>query len=202
SFSDFDQGADNFAHHVTQKRTAANDIGNLIAVRLADDFGGIDHADYFAFAIVIFRAGRSGERCEIALAFKFARGSGHRSFVERPRIVQRALVFKWRQHLATPDAIAVRLSLGLPASVEIGADFFCRDDANRWRKQCIQCALKFGGGEPGLGSEMRDLAEGVYTGVSAACAVNEDFLLRDLARGVGDGALNRRQARLDLPAVE
>ena len=49
---------------------------------------------------------------------------------------------------------------------------------------------------------MRDLGEGVYAGVRAACAVDEDFFLGDLAGGFGDGALDGGLAGLDLPAVE
>ena len=49
---------------------------------------------------------------------------------------------------------------------------------------------------------MGDLAEGVDADVGAACAVDEDFFLGDLAGGFGDGALDGRLAGLDLPAVE
>jgi len=50
--------------------------------------------------------------------------------------------------------------------------------------------------------EMSDLSEGVDAGIGAACAVDEDFFLGDLAGGFGDGALDSRLAGLDLPAVE
>ena len=135
-------------------------------------------------------------------AFEFAGGLGHGGFVERARIVERALVFEWREDLAAPDAVAVGFSLGLPASVEIGADFFRGDDADCGRKEGVQGALEFGGRESGLRFEMGDLSEGVDAGIGAACAVDEDFFLGDLAGGFGDGALNGRLARLDLPAVE
>ena len=49
---------------------------------------------------------------------------------------------------------------------------------------------------------MAYLAEGVNAGVGAAGAEEEDFFLRDLAGGIGYGALDRWQARLQLPAVE
>ena len=111
-------------------------------------------------------------------------------------------MFEWRQHLAAPDAVAVGFSLGLPASVEIGADFFCGDDADCWRKECVESALKFGWRESGLRFEMGDLGESVYAGVGAACAVDEDFFLGDLTGGFGDGALDGGLARLDLPAAE
>ena len=99
------------------------------------------------------------------VAFEFAGGLGHGGFVERAGIVERALVFEWRQHLAAPDAVAVGFALGLPASVEIGADFFGGDDADCGRKQGVQGALEFGGGDGGLRFEMGDLAEGVNAGV-------------------------------------
>src|ERR1700741_3340406 len=99
-------------------------------------------------------------------------------------------MFKWGQHLAAPDAIAIGFSLSLPAGVEIGADFFCGYDANGGRKQGVEGALKFGGGEGGLRLEMRHLTERVDARVGAACALDEDFLLGDLARGLGDWALD------------
>jgi hypothetical protein len=67
-------------------------------------------------------------------AFEFAGGLGHGGFVERSGIVQRALVFEWRQDLAAPDAVAVGFALSLPARMEIGADFFCGDDADCGRE--------------------------------------------------------------------
>jgi hypothetical protein len=42
----------------------------------------------------------------------------------------------------------------------------------------------------------------VNAGVGAAGALNDDSLLRDLARSRVKRALNRRHARLELPAVE
>src|SRR5579864_8486327 len=99
--------------------------------------------------------------------------------------MERALVFEWRQHLTAPDAVAVGFSLGLPASVEIGADFFCGDDADGGRKQGVQGALEFCGGKAGLRFEMGDLAERVDASIGAACAVDEDFFLSDLAGGIG-----------------
>ena len=116
--------------------------------------------------------------------------------------MERALVFEWREDLTSPDAVAVGFSLGLPASVEIGADFFGSDDADCGRKKCIEGALEFGGGEGGLRFEMGDLREGMDAGIGAACAVDEDFFLGDLAGGFSDGALDGRLAGLDLPAVE
>ena len=104
--------------------------------------------------------------------------------------------------MAAPDAVAVGFRLGLPAGVEIRADFLCGGDADCGREQGIQGALEFGGGEGGLRFEMGDLAEGVDAGIGAACAVDEDFFLSDLAGGFGDGALDGRLGGLDLPAVE
>ena len=49
---------------------------------------------------------------------------------------------------------------------------------------------------------MRDLAERVDAGVGAAGAVDGDRFLGDLADGVVEGALDRWQAGLELPAVE
>src|ERR1700757_4211675 len=100
--------------------------------------------------------------------------------------MERALVFEWRQDLAAPDAVAVGFSLGLPASVEIGADFFGSNDANGGGEEGVEGALKFGGGKSGLRFEVGDLAESVGAGVCAACAVDEDFFLGDLAGGFSD----------------
>ena len=86
--------------------------------------------------------------------------------------------------------------------MEIGADFFRGYDADRWRKQGVQGAMEFGSGEGGLRFEIRDLGESVDAGVGAACAMDEDFFLGDLAGGFGDGALDGRLAGLDLPAME
>ena len=129
-------------------------------------------------------------------AFEFSGGLGHGGFVERAGIVERALVFKWREDSTAPDAVAVGLALGLPAGVKIGAHFFCRR----------QCGLRAGVARSGrAGIRRRERADrvlknarpgpsGVYAGVRAACAVDEDFLLGDLAGGFGDGALDGRSA--------
>jgi hypothetical protein len=49
---------------------------------------------------------------------------------------------------------------------------------------------------------MADLTEGVDAGVGAAGAMHDNSLLRNFARGGIDFALNRREAGLELPAVE
>ena len=50
-------------------------------------------------------------------------------------------------------------------------------------------------------AEVRDLAEGVHTGVRAARAVNHDSFLRDPTKNLGERALNRGFSGLELPAV-
>jgi hypothetical protein len=50
--------------------------------------------------------------------------------------------------------------------------------------------------------KVRHLTERMDTGVGAARAVNDDLLLRDLRGDFVQRALDRRHARLDLPAVE
>jgi hypothetical protein len=86
--------------------------------------------------------------------------------------------------------------------VEGLADFFGGDDADGMRQHGIHAALKFGGGEIGMGFEMRDLAEGVDSGVGAAGAVDGDALLSDFLEGVFEGALDGGDLGLELPAVE
>ena len=49
---------------------------------------------------------------------------------------------------------------------------------------------------------MRCLAERVDPGVRPARSVSHNIFFGDFARGVIDGALNRGQAGLELPAVE
>ncbi len=49
---------------------------------------------------------------------------------------------------------------------------------------------------------MSDLAQCVDASVGAARAVHDDSFLGDFARGVVDGALNRRDAGLELPAMK
>ena len=61
---------------------------------------------------------------------------------------------------------------------------------------------EFRGGEIGMGFEMRDLAEGVDSGVGAAGAVDGDALLGDFLEGVFEGALDGGDFGLELPAVE
>jgi len=50
--------------------------------------------------------------------------------------------------------------------------------------------------------EIRYLAERMDSGIGAAGAMNLSFFLRNLSRDVRERALNRRHARLHLPAVE
>ena len=92
------------------------------------------------------------------LAFKKARGFVHCGFVKGPRIVQRATTIEWRQNRAAINAVAVSFSLRLPARMKILADFFGGHDADRCRKQRIQRALNFVGGQRGMRPEMRYLA--------------------------------------------
>src|SRR5580704_10183865 len=49
---------------------------------------------------------------------------------------------------------------------------------------------------------MRDLPEGVHARVRTARAMNHHLFLHNFLRGIGYRALNRREARLDLPAVK
>ena len=136
------------------------------------------------------------------LAFELPRGLGHCSLVKRPRIVQRAAVFKRRQHAAAINSITVRLSLRLPARVKFRAHFFGGGHADRRRQQRVQRALKFRRRQRGLRLEMRHLAQSVYARICAARALDEDLFLRDLASRVNDRALNRADSRLQLPAME
>src|SRR5208282_480190 len=89
-----------------------------------------------------------------------------------------------------------------PARVKVGSYFFGLNHADGRRNQRIQRALEFIGRQRGLRPEMRHLTQGVNASVSPAGALNDDSLLRDLARSGVERALNRRHPRLELPAVE
>ena len=136
------------------------------------------------------------------LAFEKARGGGHGGFVERPGIVERTAVIEWRENAASIDAVAIGLSLGQPTRVKIMADFFAGDDTNRGWKKGVEGALKFFRREKRSCFEMRSLAEGVDASVGATGAMYDDSFLRDFASGSVECALNCRETRLKLPAVE
>jgi len=59
--------------------------------------------------------------------------------------VEHAAVIKRRKYAAAIDAVAIRFSLGQPARVEIVADFFAGDDADRRRKKGVEGTLEFFG---------------------------------------------------------
>src|ERR1700723_4209377 len=82
------------------------------------------------------------------------------------------------------------------------ADFFAGDDADGMRKLGVHAALNFRGVQIRMGFEMRDLPERMNSGIGAAGPVNRDSLLGDLLQRVLDGALNRGNFRLELPAVK
>ena len=69
------------------------------------------------------------------------------------------------------------------------------------RQKAVQRAVPFLGCQPGGGGEVRNLAERVHAGVGASCADHVHVVLRDLADGRFDRALDGRQVRLDLPTV-
>jgi len=107
-----------------------------------------------------------------------------------------------RDDAATEDAVVVGLGLGVPASVEVGAELEGFDDADGGGKQRIAGALELGGGEGGVRFEMSDLAEGVDAGVGASGGVDGEVLGGEFAEDVNESALDGGLAGLDLPAAE
>ena len=55
AFADFQQRADNFSDHVAQKRTAADYVGDLLAIRFVHNFRRMNQPLHVAIFVIFFR---------------------------------------------------------------------------------------------------------------------------------------------------
>ncbi len=103
----------------------------------------MDQALHVAVFVVFLRAGGRGERREIMLAFEETRCFGHRGFIERPGIVERAAVVEGRENWAAIDAVTIRLTLRHPARMEVLAHFFGGHNAHGRRQKRVHARAEF-----------------------------------------------------------
>ena len=103
---------------------------------------------------------------------------------------------------ALEDAVLVGFAAGPVAGVEGFGDSFGAEDADARWEGAVEGAEEVFGGDCGFEREGCDLREGVDAGVSAAGALREDSFSGEVVERGGEGALDGREVRLDLPAVE
>lgn len=99
------------------------------------------------------------------------------------------------------DSVFIGLSAGAMTRVEVGGDDFEREDANAGREGPVEGAVEIEGGDRDGEGEGRYLSESMNAGVGASGALGKHGFSRNMADGVGEGALDGGQIRLNLPAV-
>lgn len=88
------------------------------------------------------------------------------------------------------------------AGVEVGGDGFRGEDADAVGQAAVERAVEAVGRDGGGQGERGDLAEGVDAGVGTAGTLGEDALAEGAMDGIGERALDGRQAGLHLPPVK
>ena len=100
------------------------------------------------------------------------------------------------------DAVLVGFADGTVAGVEAWGNLLGGEDADAGRERAIEGAEKVRGGDVGGEVEACNLGKRVDSRVGASGALGKNDFAGEVLDGLGEGALDGGQVRLDLPAME
>jgi hypothetical protein len=136
------------------------------------------------------------------LAFERVRRVAHRGFIKRIRIVMHKAPVERRTHLVAKHSVLVRLAPRVKTRMKVERAFHNVVDANRLRQKAIHRAPEILDRNRILETHRRNLRQRMHTCIRPPRARNLYRPAFDRANYLFENALNCRQARLHLPAME
>ena len=150
----------------------------------------------------VLHIGRGGaKRCEIMFADEVGCRSVHCIRIQGVTKWLDVTALKQADNRPPPYPIFVCFRARRPLRVEIAGNFFNSKNADLGWKQRICCAQYRITIHVACGSDVRNLALCMNTGIGAARAGHPDAMIEQFLKRLLQFALNRREVRLDLPAM-